>query len=84
MAKTATINTATAKKIIIGLERIDDFKKQILLSLPDGILPYGSKLWWEKEALEADEDIKTGRVHGPFKNADDLIKSLHEESAKLR
>ncbi len=35
---------------------------------------------WEKTEKEADEDIKVGRVVGPFKNAEDLIQSLHKEA----
>lgn len=31
---------------------------------------------WQKKEREADEDIKKGRVCGPFTNAKDLIKSL--------
>jgi AbrB family looped-hinge helix DNA binding protein len=29
------------------------------------------------------DDIKKGRVHGPFHSADDLLRSLHREAAKL-
>lgn len=40
------------------------------------------KLWtkkqWQKAEKEADEDIKNGRLLGPFQNVDDLIKELHK------
>ena len=34
---------------------------------------------WQKKEKEADEDIKKGRIEGPFNNAKDLIKSLHSK-----
>lgn len=37
---------------------------------------------WQKEEREADEDIKAGRVKS-FDNAEDLLKSLHEDSEEL-
>jgi len=36
---------------------------------------FWTKEWQEKER-EAEEDIKKGRIYGPFANAKDLIKSL--------
>ena len=33
---------------------------------------------------KSDEDIKAGRTLGPFDTAEELIASLHKESAKLR
>ncbi len=80
MAKAATISGTTAKKLVREIEEFEELKQYVLRSIPDNILPYGSKLWWEKENLEADEDIKKGRVHGPFKTADTLIKSLHKNA----
>jgi hypothetical protein len=76
MSKTATINPTKAKQLTIKLEKLDELKRQVLLLLPDGALPYGSKLWWEKEELEADRDIKAGRVK-KFKSAQDAIKWLN-------
>ena len=32
---------------------------------------------WQKKEKEADDDIKAGRVSGPFDNAKDLIKHLN-------
>lgn len=36
---------------------------------------FWTKEWQEKER-EADEDIRAGRVSGPFKNVDELLKHL--------
>ena len=36
---------------------------------------FWTKEWQEKER-EADEDIRAGRVSGPFKSVDDLMKHL--------
>jgi AbrB family looped-hinge helix DNA binding protein len=33
---------------------------------------------------KSDEDIKHGRVHGPFNTHKEFIASLHKEAAKLR
>ena len=30
------------------------------------------------------EDVRKGRVYGPFASADELLQSLHREAAKLR
>ncbi|HUQ85222.1 MAG TPA: hypothetical protein VM077_02760 [Candidatus Limnocylindrales bacterium] len=62
MAKAATIDTNTAKKLVKELEQFEEFKKHVLMLIPEEIIPYGSKLWWEKSELEATEDIKKGRV----------------------
>lgn len=80
MAKTNALSIARAKKIVSELEKIEELKKEVLRLLPNGIIPYGSKLWWEKEELMANEDIKKGKVYGPFDNASDLVKSLHKNS----
>lgn len=34
---------------------------------------------WQKKEREANEDIKKGRVYGPFTNAKDLIRSLRSK-----
>lgn len=36
---------------------------------------------WQKGEKEADEDIKKGRVYGPFDNIDDALKTL--KTAKI-
>jgi AbrB family looped-hinge helix DNA binding protein len=33
----------------------------------------------EKRLVEALEDVKRGRVHGPFRSASELVKSLRQE-----
>lgn len=35
---------------------------------------------WEKAEREAGEDIKAGRVSGPFNSAQELIEHLHKEA----
>lgn len=50
-----------------------------LLNFKKAISKDQSWFWtkeWQKKEREADEDIKKGRVYGPFSNAKDLIKSL--------
>ncbi len=42
---------------------------------PKPVLPPG--------IAEGLEDIKKGRVYGPFASAEDLLRSLHREAAKL-
>lgn len=83
---------STRAKLIVDVERdlldrIDDYRfthrkhsraetvRELLeyaLTLP----PYFKDWNWEKAEAEADEDIKTGRLTGPFDNPQDLIKSL--------
>ncbi len=77
MAKAVTIDTNTAKKLVKELEHFEEFKKHVLMLLPEELIPYGSKLWWEKSELEATEDIKKGRV-AELKSIDDLDKPLKE------
>lgn len=52
---------------------------EILLK-PQAYIPKDQLYFWTKEwqaaEREADEDIRLGRVKGPFKNMKDLIKSL--------
>lgn len=38
----------------------------------------------EKRIAEGLEDIRRGRVYGPFSSAEELIRSLHREAKKLR
>lgn len=77
MTKSATINTATAKKLAAQLEQFEELKTHILRLLPDGIIPYGSKLWWEKETLIGDESITNGEFKS-YKNPKALIADLHK------
>lgn len=39
---------------------------------------YGSKEWWEKAEIEADEAIKAKR-YTMYKNVEDLINDLHKK-----
>ncbi len=75
MSKTTSLDTATAKKLIRELERFDEFKSQVLQLIPEEMIPYGSKLWWEKSEFEATEDIKKGRVVS-FDSTKDMQKYL--------
>lgn len=77
MAKAGTINAITAKKLVTDLERIEQLKMQILRHLPDGVLPYGSELWWQREILTGEEEIKKGK-YKTYDNAKDLIADLHK------
>jgi len=61
---------------------VSDLMKKIKVSSTIS-LTEGSSMWWEKEEAEADEDIKKGKVFGPFSSADGLIMSLHDEARKL-
>lgn len=76
MAKQIAINATMAKKIISDLEQFENLKTHILRLIPENVIPYGSKLWWEKAELEADEDIKAER-YTTYNNAKELIKDLH-------
>lgn len=62
MPNLTSINTTTAKKLIEELENFEEFKKNVLRLIPEDLIPNGSKMWWEKAELEADEDIKKGKV----------------------
>ncbi|MBI2622520.1 MAG: hypothetical protein HYY87_00230 [Candidatus Levybacteria bacterium] len=77
MAKTGIVNTTVAKKLFSELELLEQLKTRILSILPEDVIPYGSKLWWEKAELEADKDIQTGR-YTVYRNAATLIKDLHK------
>lgn len=77
MARLITVNTSTAKKLVNELEQLEELKKHILRLLPDGVLPHGSKLWWEKEVLQGEEEIKKGEFK-TYKNVKSLISDLHK------
>lgn len=62
MAKSVTITNATAKKLVQEIERFEEIKTRILRLVPEEFIPYGSKLWWEKEIHEAEEEMKTGKA----------------------
>lgn len=79
--RSTTIDTETAESIFSEItalqKKLESLRKKVVKLLP---AKYGSNLWWEKAEEEADDDIKHGRVYGPFKNADDLLRSLHKEA----
>lgn len=68
----------------ILLETLEALKKKglttvrnkLLLALPERFFKEGSDLWWEREELLADEDIKYGRVSKGYDNAEELIAAL--------
>ncbi|OGE18344.1 hypothetical protein A2769_01505 [Candidatus Daviesbacteria bacterium RIFCSPHIGHO2_01_FULL_37_27] len=77
MTKSITIDNTTAKKIIKDLESFEILKASILNLLPEGVFSYGSKLWWEKETLVGEEEIKKGK-YKTYKNTHSLIDDLHK------
>ena len=60
MNKTASIDIKTAEKLVREIEGFEELKKHILKLLPEDVIPKGSNLWWEKEMLDGEEDIKKG------------------------
>ena len=80
-----TIDTKTAESIFSEItslqKKLELLRKKVVKLLP---AKYGSDLWWEKENEEALEEVKKGQVYGPFQNADELLRSLHKESAKFK
>lgn len=50
----------------------DTLRKRIVTLFP---AKYGSDLWWEKEELQADEDLKAGRFK-EFSSVEEAIKWL--------
>lgn len=72
MNKTISINTETLELILKHIENLTKDVSAIKAKLFDEEPPYGSAAWWKKEEKEADEDIKQGRVHGPFQTEKEL------------
>ena len=62
MNQTITLNPTTAKQLAKQLNQLDELKMLLLKTLPESTLHRGSKLWWEKVELMADEDIRYGRT----------------------
>ncbi|MBI2074463.1 MAG: hypothetical protein HYT83_01355 [Candidatus Levybacteria bacterium] len=77
MSKSTTIDTTVIKKLINELEHLEELKLHILRIIPEDMLPYGSKLWWEKEVLNGEEEIKKGKFK-TYKNAKMLIADLRK------
>lgn len=63
--------------------RLEDGKIVIvpMISVPKDQAWFWSEEW-QKEEMEAEEDIKAGRVKS-FDNIEDLLKSLHEDSDEI-
>lgn len=69
---------------VLGLEYGDylepEIKNKSIVLKPKKLIDSDQAWFWTKEwqkgEKEADEDIKKGRVYGPFNNARDLLKSL--------
>lgn len=77
MAKTIVIDTNIAKKLVVELERFEELKNHVLRLLPEEVVPYGSKLWWTKEILSGEADIKK-KKYKMYTDAKDLILDLHK------
>lgn len=82
MSQAVTVSPKTIEEIISRLDNLSKeirvIKERLFASEP----PYGSEEWWEWSDKKALEDVKEGRVSGPFKNATQLIKALHQEANK--
>lgn len=52
-------------------------RKQLLLSLPDSFLKKGSDLWWEKEVVLGEKEIRAGR-YKTYKSAKGFIDDLRK------
>lgn len=77
--QTQTIETKTIQKFMTEIssleKRLAKLKAEVAKFLP---VKYGSDAWWEREEKKADEDIKAGRVYGPFSDINNLLKELHK------
>lgn len=75
-----TIDTKTAENILREIEAVrkslEVLRKKIIKLLPS---KYGSDTWWEKEIEDGLEEVKQGKVYGPFKDANELIRTLHQQ-----
>ena len=83
---TITLPVSAIERIEKNLKRalveISVLKKQKIRKSSKPIRFWTEKEWEEAEQ-EADEDIKAGRVYGPFKNVAELVKGLHREAKAL-
>jgi len=67
-------------------------RKQVKLEVGDvleaevkgGKITLTPKVIIERELAAALDDVRKGRVRGPFKSADDLVRSLHKDAARLK
>jgi len=83
MNQTITISSKTVEEILTRLDRLTREVKAIKKRIPPQETTfYGSDSWWKKEIEQGLEEVKQGKVRGPFKNANELIKTLHQEARR--
>ncbi len=70
-----------AARIKVGDLIEAEVKRRVIVLRPKVLV---DKAFIEKRLAAAEEDIKKGRVYGPFKSAKALIRSLHREAKKLK
>jgi AbrB family looped-hinge helix DNA binding protein len=88
-----TVKLGASRQIVIpkqlydelGLEAGDFLEVEIyeggkLLVTPKDLVDRHPKI--DKRLAEAEEDVKAGRVKGPFTTADDVVKALRGKSKK--
>lgn len=73
----ADVINRVEKSLKEALTEIRGLKKKKAVKKP---IRFWTKAEWEKAEREADEDIKAGRVIGPFNSAEELIESLHKDA----
>ena len=77
MGKVITIPKEIAKKgdlVLIPREEYEELLS-VFKIIPKEQLWFWTKEWQKRER-EAEEDIKTGRIYGPFSSGKKLLKSL--------
>ena len=72
---------AVGKKIVITPQLVMDRTK---FPSADDEYTQAQRRFIDARLAKSDEDIRQGRVYGPFDSRDEFIASLHRESAKLR
>ena len=83
MNQTIAISSKTIEEILTRLDRLTREVKTIKKRVsPQKATFYGSDSWWKKEIEEGLEEVKQGKVRGPFKNASELIKTLHQDTGR--
>jgi len=77
MSKAISIDTKLAEKLLREIESFEEIKKHILQLIPEDVIPYGSKLWWEKEMINGEAAIKKGE-YKIYKSTKLLLADLHK------
>lgn len=76
---TTTIDSKTIKTLLEEMEYyrrgLTNLRKKLLRIIPEGMVSYGSDLWWEKSDEEATTSIKAGKGI-VIRNRKDLKKLL--------